>query len=375
MASWVDFSGIPLLLLGRLLHLKVVHPGGGLGLGHDKDLEDVIDNLDAAGGQDLEQRHLLAPPHEAAGDRLDVALGGVEGVGGGAVPGQREDVAQVVGQDVGLAKGLDKVRLEVGRVQQHDGHDEAAARVLLVRHEADAGGLVLRVDGEAVGAGVVGLVDAADGQQGPARAVQRLDVARVQAQREPAVEPAGAVVAQLELARAAVDVEGLEAGAQGGDVLGRVVDLGLDLVPVARHLALGPPRRLAAPPRLLARQQHVDALGVKGAGVGPAARAEALVALVLEVGAVLERRALKSERLQRRHRLVVLVELRHEERRRLQVGVHLVHRATDGRRGTRCALGLGRCLALCEHRLQLSRDVVDLHRGARCCRVLCVVFS
>ena len=106
-------------LLRRPLHLELLHPSGGLGLGQHEEPDDLVDDLDVAGRQNLEQRRLLADLDQAAAQRLDIALDCIQRVLARGVPGQREHVGEVVGEAVALAEGLDEVGLEVRRVQQY----------------------------------------------------------------------------------------------------------------------------------------------------------------------------------------------------------------------------------------------------------------
>ncbi|TKW55432.1 hypothetical protein CTA1_9478 [Colletotrichum tanaceti] len=445
-------------LLGGLLDLELVDPRLGSGRRHDVDPHDAVDDLDVAAAQDLEQRRLLADLDEPALGRLHVALDAVGRVLAPLVPRHRQDVRQVVRQALGLAKGLDEVAFEVDRVQQHGREAQVARGVVLVWHEAHsrvlhlgrllrlprpnaprrerrpqqprpqllAGlalrlapclgvgplgrldnvprdgpkGLVVRVEREPARARVVGLGDAADLEQGARRAVVGLDVRRVQAQREAAVGPARAVVAELEVAGGAVDVQALEDGLLLGNLIVVILDLDISFLLLLFFLLLSrgvlgvSPNAclllveclLAPGPPPLLEGEDLDALGVELLGIGVHAGLEALVAALLELLAVLARSALVRERLQRRD-VVIVLKLRHEERRLVEVREHLVRRlaaeqGVAGRQGgalcgpgggglarsrrRRRRLGCVAALRLGDHGVgHLVGDLVELHGCGR----------
>ncbi|KIH91815.1 hypothetical protein SPBR_01202 [Sporothrix brasiliensis 5110] len=367
-----------------LFLFKFTHPRLGLLPGHDKNANNLVNNFHARLRQDLAQRHLLADLDQAAGHRLHIAVNArrCRIVLGRRVPRYRQDVRQVVAEALRLVEGLDKVRLQRQRVQEHRrvadralGHVEVVRAVVLGlqphrgilhlgrlrrrarahttqaqhrpqalflarlarhalvlaalagRHHLGARGNVLAeaqqrrvlgVDGQAARTGLVGLVGLVEGQQRLGTAEPGLGVGRVEAQRAAAVERARPVVAQLQLAGGAVAVQLGQQGVLLGDLVRRVRVVGHLAVLVGLQLG-----RLAAGTALVFGSEEGNTLAVELAGVGPLGLAEALVAALLEIAGVLKGRALVGKRLQRGD-VVVVLEVGHEEGRLVELGENLV---------------------------------------------------
>ncbi|RAK77887.1 uncharacterized protein BO72DRAFT_98468 [Aspergillus fijiensis CBS 313.89] len=124
-----------------------LHLGDELGLlrrGDHIDFHQLIHNLHLTTRQDLQQGQLLARLDQAARDGLHEALHRIDRVLMLRIPGQREDVLQMILDGVHLGERLDEIRLRVHVVQKHTGELEGTFGRQRVRRELDARILHLR---------------------------------------------------------------------------------------------------------------------------------------------------------------------------------------------------------------------------------------
>lgn len=119
--------------------LHLFDPTSSLGTGDDIDLDEPINDLSLATGQEFEQRKLFASFDQPSSRCLHVTVDRVDLVLLLRIPRQREDVLHMVSNTFYLRECLDEVRLGMHRIQEDGGKNERTFGRQRIGCEMDSG--------------------------------------------------------------------------------------------------------------------------------------------------------------------------------------------------------------------------------------------